>query len=209
MATGGTGAEGTTGRTEPGGTGSDASTGTTRSAVDPISLSGTAASESRWSVGRLAGGLTVVEATHDGDGSFGVSLVDGSGNEHRFVDADGDYDGAAADHVAAGEYDLSVENDGPWSVTVRQPRPDGGESLPASASGAGPAVAGPFEFEGSHTATATRPDGRFRVRLLGPEDGSEKRLFQVDDTERESSFAYSGVGYVDVEAAGSWALDLR
>ncbi|PSQ18746.1 hypothetical protein BRD00_04075 [Halobacteriales archaeon QS_8_69_26] len=176
-----------------------------------MTFSGTAPAESRWGGVAINGGLTVVEATHDGPGEFGVSLENDGGQDYRFVDATGNYDGAAAELVTAGEYVLHVEKDEEWEVVIRQPRPESGDPLPVSPSGAGPTVLGPFDFEGTHTATLSHDgQGESRVRVLPVEGGSGEVLLDGPvNGEEEATFEHSGIGYINVDADGDWSLDLR
>ncbi|USZ72033.1 hypothetical protein [Natronosalvus halobius] len=161
----------------------------------------------------IEGGLTVVEATHTGGSSnFQVHLVPSEGDfDEMFVNEIGEYEGATAALIDSDTYQLDVEADGDWEITIRQPRATSGDSLPQSIDGTVNEVFGPFEFGGSHTAVGEhRGDGNFIVQVYPPEgDWGELVFNEIDEYEGETTFRHDGVGYVAVEAGGDWSLSLE
>lgn len=157
-------------------------------------------------------GLTVVDATHTGGSSnFQVDLVNDSQYDDNFVNAIGEYDGASARLLNAGEYVLDVEADGDWEVEIRQPRAASGEALPQSLSGTGSVVVGPFEFSGSHIATGSHSGERNFHATIFPENGMFGSIVfnEVGEYEGETTFDFDGVGWVDVGADGDWSLEIE
>lgn len=96
----------------------------------------------------IEGGLTVFDVEHNGGGNFIVVLNDAEGQRVTgLVNVIGGFDGSMATYADAGDYRIEVIGSD-WSVTVRQPRYDGGASLPLSLSGQGMAATEPFEVAG-------------------------------------------------------------
>lgn len=161
----------------------------------------------------IEGGLTVVDASHSGDGHFAVHLLGDGGefDETLFVNQAGQYGGETADMVENGEYQLEVSGDGDWEVEIRQPRAASGDGLPQSLSGDSPEVLGPFEFEGSHTANGSHSgDSNFIVQAMPLEGSYGDLLFNdMGEYDGDTTFNHDGVGYVAIEANGDWSLDLE
>lgn len=159
----------------------------------------------------IADGLTVVEASHDGDSNFQVKLVDGSEYDDLFINVIGSFDGAQADLMDAGEYMLDVSADGSWDITIRQPRSADGDGLPATYSGNGPDVVGPAQFGGTGVAAGDH-DGssNFQARIY-PATGSwgESLFNEIGQFDGETTFSFEGVGWVDVNADGNWTIELE
>lgn len=159
----------------------------------------------------LDAGLTLVESQHSGRKGFETALVAESGSETVFAFHVGEYDGEGAALVDGGTYRLTVEADGDWEVEIRQPRAGSGDPVPESVSGDRPAVRGPYEFGGQHSAVGTHDgSGDFKVQVF-PATGEHATLVFTDlgTFEGETDFEYEGVGWIDVEAAGEWTLELR
>lgn len=160
----------------------------------------------------IIGGLTIVEATHDGESNFAVEFVPSEGEYNElFVNRIGSYEGATAELIDSDTYQIDVTADGDWSLTVRQPRPASGESLPQSLDSDKPEVHGPFEFDGTHTATGEHDgDSNFAVRVFPPEGSFAELVFnEIGNFEGETTFRFDGVGFVDIEANGAWSLEME
>lgn len=159
----------------------------------------------------IEGGLTVVDASHDGESNFQVSLVDGSEFDDNFVNEIGQYDGETAALIGGGEYMLDVEADGSWEIEVRQPRAASGDSLPQSLSDDRNRVIGPVEFSGTHVASGEHSGSRNFVTEIFPAKGSFSELVfnEIGQYEGETTFSFDGVGWVAVQADGEWSLDLE
>lgn len=156
----------------------------------------------------IEGGLVVVEASHDGERNFQVSLEDDSDFGDGFINEIGEFDGAQAGLVDEGEYLLDVTADGSWEVTIRQPRSGQGEELPVSFAGSGPDVVGPVRFDDTGVATGEHTgDRNFQVRIY-PMTGSwgEGVFNEIGEFEGETTYSFDGIGWVDINADGSWRL---
>lgn len=159
----------------------------------------------------LDAGLTVVESQHSGRKGFNTTLVSGSESETVFAFHVGEYHGEDAALLDGGSYQLTVEADGDWEVEIRQPRDGSGDPVPESISGDRPAVRGPYEFDGQHSAVGSHDgSGDFKVQVF-PATGEYATLLFTDlgTFEGETEFEHEGVGWIDVEAAGEWSLELR
>lgn len=161
----------------------------------------------------IQGGLTAIEASHTGgESNFQVHLVPAEGEfDALFVNEIGEYEGTTADMLETDTYQVDVEADGDWQLTIRQPRATSGDSLPQSLSGNNPDFFGPFEFGGSHTASGSHSgDGNFQLLVYPPEGQFGELVFnEVGEYDGETTFRADGVGYVDVNANGEWSVDLE
>ncbi|QLH78760.1 hypothetical protein HZS55_16315 [Halosimplex rubrum] len=161
----------------------------------------------------IIGGLTVVEASYSGSGNFVVTLVPEEGEFDTIaVNSIGSYDGATAQLVSAGSYQLDVDAESDWDVSIRQPRPNSGESVPVSLDGDGPGVYGPFEFpDGPYTAAGSH-DGQsnYIVEVVPLEGIAPTVVFnEIGRFEGETTFRPPALGYVSVTADGSWTLEME
>jgi hypothetical protein len=176
--------------------------------IEPQTFSGTG-QEVRQDI-QINGGLTVVEATYSGESNFQVSL-EGGEFPTNFVNVIGDFDGAQAELVEEGTYILEINADGPWEVTLRQPRATSGESLPVSSSGSNPDVVGPVEFSGTGVATGSHDgDSNFQVQILPAEGQFGENVFnEIGEFDGETAYNFDGIGWVDINANGNWSLELE
>lgn len=159
----------------------------------------------------VEGGLTVVEATHDGESNFQVSLEGGSEFGELFVNQIGDFDGAQANLVDEGEYILDVNADGNWDVTIRQPRAVEGEQLPVSISGEGARVYGPVQFEGTGIAAGEHSgESNFQVQIYPMEGLFGELVFnEIGEVDGETSYSFDEIGWIDINADGEWSLEFE
>ncbi len=168
----------------------------------PYSISGSGPTEIEdVSVGD---GLTIVEASHAGTGAFQVTL------DETLVDETGAYEGETGGMLFEGKYPLEVQADGEWELSIRQPRPDSGESLPQTLTGEGNSVRGPFEFDGGTGATATHSgDGKFVV-IVAPKKGLAEVVFnESGEYDGSTSFNRHILSWVVIEADGEWSIELQ
>lgn len=159
----------------------------------------------------IDGGLVVLEATHDGEGNFQVSLEDDSEFGESFINVIGSFDGAQAELVDAGEYLLEVNADGNWGITIRQPRTGQGDNLPTTIAGSGPQVSDPIRFGGTGIATGDHDgESNFQVQIY-PMTGSfgESVFNEIGEFDGETTFSFDGVGWVDINADGSWSVEFE
>ncbi len=158
----------------------------------------------------IRGGLTIVDAAHEGSGDFQVRLIPGDGDAGAlFADSSGAYAGQTARHIDEGTYQLSVVAGGDWEVTVDQPRPTSGESPPISLSGAGNEVHGPFEFDGSHQPSGDHGGERISVNVLSPTGDARAFVFHEDSIDNPPAFEYDGVGYIEIKSDGEWSVEIE
>lgn len=159
----------------------------------------------------ISGGLTVIEATHDGDSNFQVTLQGDSEFGTNLINVIGSFDGAQAELVESGTYLLEINADGNWEVDVKQPRSNSGDSLPQTLSGQGPDVLGPFDFSGTHIATGSHSgSSNFQVQVYPMEGLFGEVVFnEIGEFEGETTFSHNGIGWVDVNADGEWSLELE
>lgn len=159
----------------------------------------------------IQGGLTVVRATHSGESNFQVSLANDSEFDDIFINAIGDFDGAQANLIDAGEFILDVNADGNWEIDLEQPRSGQGESLPTSFSGNGPEVVGPVQFAGTGIATGEHNgESNFQVEIY-PMTGSFAEIVfnEIGSFEGETTYSFDKVGWIDVNADGNWTVELE
>ncbi|OVE83187.1 hypothetical protein [Natronolimnobius baerhuensis] len=159
----------------------------------------------------IVGNLTVVDAEHQGESNFQVSLVGDGEFDDNFVNEIGDYAGETADLIDAGEYMLDVEADGNWEVEIRQPRAASGDSLPQSLEDDRNRVLGAFEFDGTHVAEGSHSgESNFAVHVYAAEAQFGELVFnEIGQYEGETTFGFDGVGWVAVVADGDWSLELE
>lgn len=159
----------------------------------------------------IEGGLTVVDATHDGESNFQVSLVGESEFDDVFINVIGEFDGSQAKLVDEGEYILDVNADGSWEITIRQPRSGDGERLPVSYNGNGPDVLGPVQFSGTGVASGSHAgDSNFQVQIF-PMIGSfpEVVFNEIGDFQGETTYSFDDIGWIDVNADGDWSVEFE
>ncbi|OLZ41562.1 hypothetical protein A6E15_11465 [Natrinema saccharevitans] len=172
----------------------------------------------------VEGGLTVVDATHEGDGEFQVRLIPGGGEGSEddaedasepestgtlFADSSGGYEGQTAWHMEGGTYQLSVVAGGDWTVTVREPRETTGETPPVSLEGTGNEVHGPFEFDGAHQPSGDYDGTEINVTILSTTREATQFVFHEDSIENPTEFEFDGVGYVEIKSDGEWSVDIE
>ncbi|WP_306061536.1 hypothetical protein [Natronococcus wangiae] len=123
----------------------------------------------------------------------------------------GEYKGESASLLEVGTHQLKVKADGNWWLEVRQPRITDGDKLPQSLQDTKLRVFGPFEFSGSHTAICSHNgDHNFQVSLLPPEGQFNEFIFnEIGHYTGQTTFQYSGIGYIIVIADSKWSLELK
>ncbi|MWV40462.1 hypothetical protein [Natrialba sp. INN-245] len=162
----------------------------------------------------LETGVTIAEATHDGESNFVVELIPTDDSRSQLlVNTIGAYDGAAGVLTDTGRYLVDIDADGAWALEVGQPDPeeDDAESLPVELEGDSAAWDGPFQFEGLGQAHGTHEgQGNFIVEIL-PHGGRFPGLVfnELDQFDGETTFNLDSIGFVTVEAAGPWSLTLE
>lgn len=135
------------------------------------------------------------------------------GRARRLIDASGPYSGSASGLLDADTYTLDVVAERTyWRLTVRQPRPRSGRSLPVYLDRDDHGVFGPYAF-GSDAATAAAShvgSGGFLVEVMDPTDEFPTVVFDREGTfTGETTFEPPDVGFVDVSTGGNWTLSMR
>ncbi|QLG48676.1 hypothetical protein [Natrinema halophilum] len=156
----------------------------------------------------LRGGLTIIDATHQGDDEFGVRLIPEDGDGFLFADSSGSYAGQTAWHTPGGTYELSVVADGDWEVIVQQPRDTSGDRPPVSIAGEGNEVHGPFEFGGRHWPSGDYEGEEIGVNVLSASDTSRTFVFHQGSITNPTAFDFDGVGYLEVKSDGEWSIEI-
>jgi hypothetical protein len=114
---------------------------------------------------RHAGGLAVLRAAHEGDGTFTVTLVDPDGATQALVDATGRYRGSRALGRFEGDYDLQVTADGAWNLSWEQPVYTAAPATPRLIEGRGDTATSPVSVEGGSVRVEWEHDGETDVLI--------------------------------------------
>ncbi|MEM4781251.1 MAG: hypothetical protein QXG03_06810 [Halalkalicoccus sp.] len=158
----------------------------------------------------LRSGFTAVEFEHGGSGRFAVDLGSAGTNE-LLINADGPVEGSTGVGVDDGEYTLSIEADGAWSLVVSQPSASDPTALPASFDGETATHLGPFAFDGERSLAGSHEgSGRFLVEVLDEAgDLVERAIDDVGEIETTATVEHDGVCWIVLEADGEWSLSLE
>lgn len=182
---------------------------------DPIELSGTGSQATDFF--ELEQGLMVVDMAHQGQSNFVVTLLNEQGQEVAFAlgNAIGTVEVSNATRIPkTGRYILDVESDGPWQITVRQPRP---AEVPeqTSFSGEGGAATELFAMSGGLKKMNFTHQGEsnFVVTLLDQE-GREVEFALANDignveTSSTATIGQDGIYLFTVEADGPWTINIQ
>lgn len=200
-----TGSESEKTEIEPGttaGSGDSQSTGPITPQTHEFARSGDATIEGV----ELADHLTIVEGSHNGDGTF-LASIRSDGQAATLLSQEGAWGGEVAHAQGEGVYTLVVTADGEWSLTLRQPQPESGDPVPPTLSGSGNTVSGPFAFENEEfTVSATYSgDAPLLVHVIGV-DGQMQLIDGVEFVEEVEYGSAVDVGWVAVEGDGDWTL---
>lgn len=181
--------------------------------ASPISLSGTGTHST--DTFPLEGGISIFTTKYDGSDKFVVALVDQNGNTVNTVaNLIGSYDGSRAVAIVTdGNYALSVQATGSWSVSITQPRPSKADAVPISLSGTGPMASqfiylnsGLATFSGSHTGMNT-----FSIQLLDQNGRLVQSVVDAIGPYRGSQsigITQPGIYILNIDADSSWHLDV-
>lgn len=184
-------------------------------APEPIQLSGTGSQASKFF--ELEEGLTVIDMVHQGQTNFIVSLLDEQGREVSYALANdiGAVEVSNAVHIAkAGRYILDITADGPWQMTIRQPRPADAPEV-NSFSGKGSAATELFSMSsGLKRINFTHQgEANFIVSLLD-EEGREVEFALANEignvqTSSTATILEDGIYLFQVQADGPWTIDVQ
>jgi len=159
----------------------------------------------------IAGGFTAFEMSHDGSSNFIVELQTANGGRvTTLANAIGSWWAAYPLGLNAGEYQLSIDADGAWDITIYQPRPTQGDmqSLPVEGSDRYPNYIGPVAFPGNtQIAGDYNGDSNFIVEVLSFDGYNSDLLFnEIGAFEGETMYSGEGYGWLRVQATGPWAV---
>ena len=183
-------------------------------APESITLSGTG--QKATSKFSLEQGLSIFRMTHDGNGYFGVWLLDDEGDKIDLLANEiGEFDGSKAVGISeSGIYLLDISADGSWVATIEQPRPSNAPSVPKTLNGTGQEASEMFYLDkGLVTFEMTHDgDGYFGVWLLDDE-GDKIDLLANEIGEFDGSKAVgiseSGIYLLDISANGNWEISIE
>ena len=180
----------------------------------PITLSGMGQQASEMFY--LDEGLVIFEMTHDGDGYFGIWLLDDEGDMiDLLVNEGGEFDGSKAVGISGGGiYLLDISANGNWTITIEQPRPSTAPPVPKTLNGTGQQASEMFYldeglviFEMTHDG-----DGYFGIWLLDDE-GDMIDLLVNEGGEFDGSKAVGisggGIYLLDISADGNWEISIE
>jgi hypothetical protein len=159
----------------------------------------------------LEPGLSIFEVTNNGTANFIVRLLDENGKDvDMLINQIGPFAGDVGyGYEQGGRRLLDVAADGEWTVSIRQPRPTQGESLPATLQGTG-SHATPFIqlekglviFKMQHNG-----EGRFSVKLRDKDGKPIEQLVNTlgaFDGSKPISIEEPGIYFLNVSADGDW-----
>ncbi|WP_255193389.1 hypothetical protein [Natronobeatus ordinarius] len=157
----------------------------------------------------IAGGLTVVEGQHEG-WIFVQAIPSENDQEHTLVtDADEFVTGTI---LESGTYDLYVNAEEEWELTVIQPQTADEEpaALPLELTGTGPDWTGPIEFEEGTNVTG-RHNGQsdFEVYVYTEDNATELVFHVLGEFAGETTLQGDSDGYLVVDADGEWELEFE
>ncbi|BDZ64049.1 DUF4190 domain-containing protein [Agromyces mangrovi Wang et al. 2018] len=154
----------------------------------------------------------LVQAEHDGDDAFQVTVLDSSGSAtgDPLVDVDGDYEGTTAYGVsdASAAVTLQITATGDWQVTVSQL--SSASELPSAVSGEDDAV---YLYGGDAATLAATHSGDdaedpFVVRQQSEQAFSSSALIDVTGNFDGSAPLAAGPSVVTVQADEDWTITL-
>ncbi|ADB61048.1 hypothetical protein Htur_2167 [Haloterrigena turkmenica DSM 5511] len=190
-----------------------------REEPDPIEFSGDGVTVTEEF--EIEGGPTVIEGVHEGTSTFDVRAVPNEHEqEYRLLSHIGGFDGSTGAFLEDGAYVLYVDADGPWELIVRQPRVSEteAEEPPVSISGSGTDWIGPVLLDGDATVGAVYDaESPFRIAVV-PQDaenndfvwnGQELVFDAIGAFAGVTAIHTDGVGYVTVDAADEWTIEIE
>lgn len=169
----------------------------------------------------LEAGPTLIDAGHDGTSTFDVRAVPReNGQDYSLLTYTGEFDGSTGTFMEDGTYVLYVDADGSWELHLRQPHvsENEAEEPPISIEGTGSDWIGPILFDGeTHIAAMSEDESFFGVEVVPQDvddnefvwDGGELVFSAVGGFDGVTTIHTDGVGYVTVDAADEWTLEIE
>lgn len=174
----------------------------------PIALSGPGQQVSKINV---TAGLAIFTATHAGAGSFAVELLGATGDLRDVaINVIGAYSGSVGEGLGAGDYQVQVHSDGPWKITVTQPRNQVGAALPHTDQGKQQHIVGPYNCGSAVKIDAVHAgSSNFSVEVLDRDGKLEDVAINDIGDYHGSTISNSlrkGPCWLNVNADGSWSV---
>lgn len=166
----------------------------------------------------LQEGIAEVEFNHDGERNFIVDMLDLEGDEfddQLLVNVIGAIEGRSVIPTADSQYQIDVDADGGWSISLDQPEVtnDALEEAPLTAEGQGPDVIGPINLDDVSTVAGSHDgESNFIVEARTAEGGlsSWDLLFnEIGEFEGEAATRANGIAWIDVNADGHWTIEIE
>ncbi|WP_312912426.1 polysaccharide deacetylase family protein [Natronosalvus caseinilyticus] len=160
----------------------------------------------------LSEGILVGDVSADGEFVARLQSSDDNLADDLLVQTAGGADGESMMVVGGGSYELDVEADGEWEISLDQPEvhADDLTDVPNSASGSGPSFVGPLWTENDLSLQVTHGgDGMFIVDGWGADGSWEQLVKQSGEFDGSRSYAAANVCWIDVEADGDWSLEIE
>lgn len=166
---------------------------------------------------RLEKGLSKFTMTHDGSSNFIVWLIDANTGQKLDLLANeiGSFDGSKAFGItSAGDYILNIDADGPWKVTVEQPRQTATQSVPLTLQGSGKKATEAFYIDTGMKRVEMSNDGssNFIVWLMD-DQGNKIELLANEigsfDGSTTVSITTPGTYLLDVDSDGNWKASIE
>jgi hypothetical protein len=182
---------------------------------EPVDLSGNGPEAT--STFKLEKGLSIFTMTYTGSSNFIVWLMDANTgqNVELLANAIGSFDGSKSfGSTSEGDYILNIQSDGPWEVTVEQPRQTATQSVPLTLSGDGQKVSEIFYLENGLRRIEMKHDGssNFIVWLID-DQGNKIELLANEIGSFEGSKAIGitnpGTYMLDISADGNWEISIE
>ena len=161
----------------------------------------------------LQSGLLTYHATHSGSSNFIVYILDGTtGTEvTSIVNEIGKVDATKALQLKkGGTYAIQVQADGPWTLTLEQPRPTKAPDGPQAFTGTGTSLSPFFHTTGGLLTIggSYQGDGRVAIRLRDANGAVVEQIANQVGTFNGSMgvSVEPGIYFLELYGNGSWAV---
>ena len=186
-----------------------------RPTPDPIYLSGFGQQATQQF--DLESGLSVFTLTHSGSSNFIVKLLDSNGNpvDYSLVNDIGVFNGSKAIKInQSGKYLLNISADGAWTINIQQPRSAQASQVNSFNDIGQKATQLFYLSQGLHTISMTHSgSSNFIVKLLdndgNPVDYSLVNEIGSFNGSKAVKINYSGIYLFNVQADGSWSINIQ
>jgi hypothetical protein len=164
---------------------------------------------------QLVGGLAIFRMTHSGSSNFAIWLMNDRGERvELLVNEIGSFHGAKAVGVDTGNYLLDITADGPWTVTIEQPRPVSAPLPPQTFTGRGQDVSPFFSLGVGLVRFTMTHDGTSNFAIWLMNDRGEPIDLLVNEIgsfngSKAVGMDVSGVYLLDITADGNWAINVE